>query len=176
MRIVGAMVQLGRQTSIDAMTVSDICGTAGITRQTFYRHFEDKFEAVRWYMRHNADDYIHVIVNGLNWREAGLRLLLRTQKDREFYEMMLRDELLESGVNRDHRTLFLEGYRENLASLPGFELTERLDFQLTAWVDTARRLVRQWVIDGCKESPEKMADYISSCMPHELQVETEKYL
>ena len=176
MRIIGAMIELGHTASVEDMTVTDICRIAGVTRQTFYRHFDDKLCALRWYMRSNADEYVNVISNGLSWREAGLRLLLRAKEKQEFYEMMMREDAMGSGVNQDHRTLFLESYRENLRSLPNFDFTERLDFQLTSWVDTARRLVRQWVVKGCPGSPEKMADLIASCMPHELRTETEKCL
>ena len=34
----------------DAMTVTQIVQTCGVTRQTFYRNFQDKYDLINWYM------------------------------------------------------------------------------------------------------------------------------
>ena len=33
----------------DAMTVTQIVQTCGVTRQTFYRNFQDKYDLINWY-------------------------------------------------------------------------------------------------------------------------------
>ena len=35
--------------SLDRITVAEICRNAGISRQTFYRHFESKYDIPWWY-------------------------------------------------------------------------------------------------------------------------------
>lgn len=35
--------------SLDQITVGEICHNAGISRQTFYRHFESKYDIPWWY-------------------------------------------------------------------------------------------------------------------------------
>ena len=35
--------------SLDQITVAEICRNAGISRQTFYRHFESKYDIPWWY-------------------------------------------------------------------------------------------------------------------------------
>lgn len=35
--------------SLDKITIAEICENAGISRQTFYRHFESKYDIPWWY-------------------------------------------------------------------------------------------------------------------------------
>ena len=38
-----------RDTPVDSLTVSRIVREAGVARQTFYRHFADKYDLINWY-------------------------------------------------------------------------------------------------------------------------------
>ena len=44
-----AIKSLIKKQPLDKITVTDIVSTAGKTRQTFYRHFQDKYDLVNWY-------------------------------------------------------------------------------------------------------------------------------
>lgn len=46
--IVQAARELMRQRSLDAITVEMIAGACHISRNTFYYHFEDKYDMLRW--------------------------------------------------------------------------------------------------------------------------------
>ena len=35
--------------AVDRITVREIVQTCGTTRQTFYRHFTDKYDLINWY-------------------------------------------------------------------------------------------------------------------------------
>lgn len=41
-----AIKDLIKMTSLDKITVTDIVIRSGMTRQTFYRHFKDKYDLV----------------------------------------------------------------------------------------------------------------------------------
>ena len=40
---------------LDKITVTDIVKHSGMTRQTFYRYFQDKYDLVNWYFEKLAD-------------------------------------------------------------------------------------------------------------------------
>ena len=42
-----AIKSLIKKQPLDKITVTDIVSTAGKTRQTFYRHFQDKYDLVK---------------------------------------------------------------------------------------------------------------------------------
>ena len=47
--------------SLDQITVAEICRNAGISRQTFYRHFEDKYDFYRYYLSTLTDKFLRSI-------------------------------------------------------------------------------------------------------------------
>lgn len=48
-RLAEAVKQLMGRQSLEDITVKEITGEAGVSRQTFYRHFLDKYDLVNWY-------------------------------------------------------------------------------------------------------------------------------
>ena len=53
--------------SLDKMTVTDIVKHSGMTRQTFYRYFKDKYDLVNWYFEKLADKSFRQIGNSFNF-------------------------------------------------------------------------------------------------------------
>ena len=78
-------------TSLDKITVTQIVERAGVTRQTFYRNFKDKYDLVNWHFEQlaqrsalSAGDTAWCAVLPRVWRdrdEAELRSLLEKVRD-----------------------------------------------------------------------------------------------
>lgn len=58
---------------IDEMTVSEICQKAGVSRQTFYNHFESKDELLPWWGIWCDTHYLAQIGRTYSWEEGFLR-------------------------------------------------------------------------------------------------------
>ena len=48
-RLAESMKECMCHTPVDAITVRQITENCGLTRQTFYRNFMDKFDLINWY-------------------------------------------------------------------------------------------------------------------------------
>ena len=48
-RLAEAVKVCMKTTSVEKITVKEIVDACGTTRQTFYRHFQDKYDLVNWY-------------------------------------------------------------------------------------------------------------------------------
>jgi AcrR family transcriptional regulator len=59
--IVGAYSQLITTMPDDKITISAICSTAGVGRQTFYRHFRNKKDVFTYQMNHGYELYAEQI-------------------------------------------------------------------------------------------------------------------
>ena len=46
--LANSLKKLMNTTPFERITIIDICGSAGISRRTFYQHFRDKFELLNW--------------------------------------------------------------------------------------------------------------------------------
>ena len=75
---------------VEKITVKEICDTCGVTRQTFYRNFQDKYDLINWYFDKILIESFHQMGEGstvyesllknLNisgWNNFSLRLLLK---------------------------------------------------------------------------------------------------
>ena len=48
-RLADAMKQCMAKMPIERITVRQLVELSGTTRQTFYRHFQDKYDLINWY-------------------------------------------------------------------------------------------------------------------------------
>ena len=48
-KLANAMKGMHVFLSCEKITVKEICDTCGVTRQTFYRNFQDKYDLINWY-------------------------------------------------------------------------------------------------------------------------------
>ena len=49
-RLAQSMKECMKTTTVDNITVKQITENCGLTRQTFYRNFMDKFDLINWYL------------------------------------------------------------------------------------------------------------------------------
>lgn len=48
-KLATAMKECMKSASVEKITVTEIVETCGVTRQTFYRNFKDKYDLINWY-------------------------------------------------------------------------------------------------------------------------------
>ena len=48
-KLANAMKECMRTAPVEKITVKEIVETCGLTRQTFYRNFQDKYDLINWY-------------------------------------------------------------------------------------------------------------------------------
>ena len=48
-KLADAMKQCMKDTPVEKITVREISEACGVTRQTFYRNFQDKYDLINWY-------------------------------------------------------------------------------------------------------------------------------
>ena len=68
----------------DAMTVTQIVQTCGVTRQTFYRNFQDKYDLINWYFDKLLLESFAQMGDGLTVYEGLTRKFEFIQKERVF--------------------------------------------------------------------------------------------
>ncbi|MDK2813708.1 MAG: hypothetical protein PWQ08_963 [Clostridiales bacterium] len=66
--VVDSTLLLAKKKNIENITVQDILSVSGISRSTFYRHFEDKYDVLNWCYQLYVDELISQF-DGHNWEE-----------------------------------------------------------------------------------------------------------
>jgi probable dihydroxyacetone kinase regulator len=87
--IASGMKELTKKKSFDKITVSDITEACGLNRQTFYYHFQDKFELVDW-IYYNETISIIYNLDYDNWDSKVLEMLTKIKAEDYFYISTLR--------------------------------------------------------------------------------------
>lgn len=88
--IASGFKELTKKKSFDKITVQDITEICGLNRQTFYYHFQDKYELVDWIY---YNETISLIINDLtyeNWDQKVLQMLTKMKSEDYFYENTLK--------------------------------------------------------------------------------------
>jgi len=147
---------LMKKMPLEKISVSDIVEHAHIGRNTFYYHFQDKFDLVNWIFQSESSDYFACQTSGDNWDDWMTSLADYLFENREFYckalayvgQNSLRDYLFdlfkELTVQRMHR----------IEQEDGSEFTkEELDFGGEFMASALLGLVVRWADQGMKPVP-----------------------
>ena len=72
--LAAALKELMAQKPVDKITIRDITDRCGIRRQTFYYHFEDVYDLLRWMFQEEAVALLKQHEGTLLWQEGLLQL------------------------------------------------------------------------------------------------------
>ena len=86
--IIQAYVELIRKKSIDKVTVKDVVEICGITRQTFYYHFQDLLDVLEWGLRMTADTAVQRGLEAENVEAALYVFLSEADRNRQLGRKM----------------------------------------------------------------------------------------
>jgi probable dihydroxyacetone kinase regulator len=153
--IAAGIKELTQKKSFDKITVSDITEICGLNRQTFYYHFQDKFELVDWIY---YNETISIIVNDLsyeNWDDRVLQMLSKMKSEENFYI-----NTLKASVENEFRE-----YLFRITAELFFEIISKIASNTEMGEDEIKfiadfyafgivGIVISWVQRGMKETPE----------------------
>lgn len=168
MGIVRSIVELTAAISLKDMTILKICEHADISRTTFYRYFEDKFDAVNWYWSLFAVESLLRIGDSLTFFEGLQRMFENIATEADFLVRACDDRMdYNSLVCFASRTLY-GTLAHTIVDTNRRDLTEDLDFQLDFWTQTAPAFIASLEFYDSSVAPERRAALMDGCVPLQL--------
>ena len=79
-------------TPVEKITIKEITDKAGVIRQTFYNHFQDKYELLEWIIRTEILDPILPLFQGGFIREGFTLAFQNVEKEKKFYKRVCKME------------------------------------------------------------------------------------
>lgn len=79
-----ALKQLMLTKELDKISIREITTLANLNRQTFYYHFEDIYDLLKWTIQQEALTLIDVHENTTVWQDGLLQLIYYLEKNRKF--------------------------------------------------------------------------------------------
>lgn len=155
--IAEGLKELTRKKPFEKISVSDIASQCGLNRQTFYYHFQDKYELLNWIYYHEGFVDVMDGITLENWHLKLKGLLDKMKEDQEFYRNTMKS---------DER--YFKEYLLEIVTTLFFEAIDVLDekdeiskedkqFYALFYAYGICGIVVQWVEKGMKEETGKLS-------------------
>ncbi len=165
LQLAAALKTLMAQKPMDKITISELTNMCNIRRQSFYYHFEDIYDLLRWMIQNEAISLLKQQEGALLWKEGFLQLFRYLEENRAVCLCALKS------VRRDHLRRFFEadiyaiihrtieqlgeniGVRSNLDSFVDVEMLTHF------YVVALAGIVESWLLGEIDRTPEELVQF-----------------
>ncbi|WP_035795697.1 TetR/AcrR family transcriptional regulator C-terminal domain-containing protein [Butyrivibrio sp. WCD3002] len=166
-KLAQAVKECMKTTSVENITVKQIVDVCGVSRQTFYRNFIDKYDLINWYFDRLLEQSFKEMGSGETLRDGLIKKFRYIKEERLFFTAAFRVDEQNNLKDHDFYMIF-EHYckliREKSGDLPAKKIRKLLEMYCQASI----YMTVQWVLKGMKEQEEELADLMIAAMPPEL--------
>lgn len=143
------------EKQFNKISVLDITKKSGLNRQTFYYHFEDKFELLKW-IYNNDLLYISNEITLDNWDKKLLETLKVLKKQKHFYICIVKcdENYFKSYFFNIVKKLFLKGIKK--IDIDKTLDNNNIDFFATYFTHGMTGIILDWIRNGMKEDEEEI--------------------
>ena len=166
-KLAASMKECMKSAPVDKITVKEIVEGCGVTRQTFYRNFLDKYDLINWYFDKLVLQSFEQIGMGHTVGESLTQKFEFIVNEKVFFTEAFRSDDRNSLKEHDFE-LILQFYTDLLARKDSRALDQELHFLLEMYCRGSIAMTVQWVTGGMKRSTEDMAELLVRALPPEL--------
>lgn len=166
-RLAVAMAQCMKTKAVDRITVREITDACGVTRQTFYRNFLDKYDLINWYFGKLLEESFAHMGSGKTIYEGLCRKFTYIQAERLFFRAAFASDDHNSLKEHDFVSI-LAFYTDKIVQKTGRAPIGQEAFQLEMYCRGSIAMTVKWVLGGMQEPPEWLAKNLVEAMPPKL--------
>ena len=111
-RLADAMKSCMKKAPVEKITVKEITEECGVTRQTFYRNFQDKYDLINWYFDKLLAKSFEHMGQGKTVYDALVKKFTYIQEEQKFFSAAFRYD--EQNSLRQHDFELILAFYENL--------------------------------------------------------------
>ncbi|SET72898.1 transcriptional regulator, TetR family [Lacrimispora sphenoides] len=160
--IAEALKQVCREKPFDKISISNITSVWGLNRQTFYYHFQDKYELLSWIYYNENFAKIAEDITLENWDQKIYELLQNMKEEKAFYINTIKEQehTFESYLFDMAKALFSEAIikldeKKKLTD-------EERDFDSGFYAYGICGIIVDWVEKGMRTEPQLVAERLKS--------------
>lgn len=167
-RLADGLKTLVRSEPLDRITVKQITQAAGVSRQTFYRCFLDKYDLVNWYFERLVEQSFREMGVSLTLREGLLNKFRFIQAEQSFFACAFGSDDANSLMRYDYEFIY-RFYRDIITRKTGAPLDGDTAFLLEMYCRGSIEMTARWAVGGMERSPEQMVELLIESMPARLE-------
>jgi probable dihydroxyacetone kinase regulator len=164
-----SLMELAKNKPLEKITIQNIVDNCGAGRQTFYNHFNDKYDLMNWIYKTNAHRIWSAFIDLEPWSRVLSRIMDHMKENKIFYNRAINTNgqnsffvYLFQDIQSSCIILIQKNLKKN--ALPDYIL-----FTIDFYCYGAVNMVKQWAKNGMIESSELFAENIYHNMPEELK-------
>ncbi len=166
-KLAEAMKSCMKRMPVEKVTVKEIVEECQTTRQTFYRHFLDKYDLINWYFDKILLESFEHMGEGHTTYESLVKKFHYIQEEKLFFKAAFKTD--EQNNLKDHDfELITEFYTRQIQEKTGKPLNDELRFLLEMYCQGSIYMTVQWVLGVYKTTPEGLAAGLVDAMPPKL--------
>ena len=163
-RLARAMKECMKSASVENITVRQIAEQCGLTRQTFYRNFLDKYDLINWYFDKLLLKSFEHMGQGKTAYDALVKKFTYIQEEQTFFAAAFRYDSQNSLREHDFE-LILDFYENLIREKTGRKPEENVHYLLEMYCQSSIYMTVKWVTGELICTPEELASIIVDGMP-----------
>ena len=166
-RLAEAMKECMKKAPVEKITVKEITEECGVTRQTFYRNFQDKYDLINWYFDKILVESFRQMGEGHTVYESLVNKFEYIQMEQLFFKAAFKND--DQNNLREHDfELIRQFYIDQIENKSHRKISDKLLFQLEMYCQGSVFMTTQWVLGYKNFTPQELARLLSDSMPAEL--------
>ena len=166
-RLAEAMKTCMKTTSVDDITIRQIVEVCGVTRQTFYRNFLDKYDLINWYFDKLLLKSFEHMGEGETVYDGLVKKFEYLQEEYLFFAAAFRSDDQNSLKEHDFE-LILKFYSNLIFQKTGKRPDAEISFLLEMYCRGSIYMTTRWVSGEISCTPEELAERLVDAMPAAL--------
>ncbi len=165
-----SLMELMEQKPLAKVSVQMITENCGLTRQTFYYYYKDKYDLVNQVFQKLVNDVYGASSPDSPWEKVLGDMLFNMQQHRKFYANALAhtsQNSLDSFMKEYTRTAYVRALERRI---PSGDISEDLTFAITFNSYGAVGVMSEWIENDMREDPYLLAARIAENMPGPMKV------
>lgn len=166
-KLANAMKECMVSSPVEKITVKEICDTFGVTRQTFYRNFQDKYDLINWYFDKILIESFHQMGEGSTVYESLVKKFEYIRMEHLFFKAAFKNDEQNNLKEHDFE-LIRQFYIDQIEGKSHRKISDKLLFQLEMYCQGSVFMTTQWVLGNKNFTPQELAGLLADAMPKEL--------
>lgn len=153
---------------IEQLSLKDICARAGISRQTFYKHFDSKYSIGLWYSNFCNKHFLFQVGRRYNWHDGLEMHFAMLCKESDFLAHSVTGNLRKQ-LSDEQRVTLREEWERTLEERTGGPVGHEMQFYIVEFSSILVKSAGKWLVDTRDVVPiEDYLRWIENCIPRPL--------
>ena len=167
-KLAQAIKEVMQTKPLDKITVQDIVEVADTTRQSFYRHFQDKYDLVNWYFERLAKKSFKLLGVQYTLKEGLIKKFEFIKEEENFFRQAFLSKDQNSLMRYDFDCIY-QFYIHYIEERTHQKVEEELLFILEMYCEGSIQMTMKWITQGCHMPTKELVELLIEAMPEKLK-------